>query len=203
MAWAPLPPATITYGYCSLALATLVQCIVAGPFYPKALKALLFSGLVEMDILIVMSTTTAYIYSVVAFAYQVDGNPLVSGGFFQTSTLLVSLIMVGRLTSAYARRKAADAVSFQAIQPSTAVLIEESKEKLIDVRQFQHGDIFKVLPDSIVPTDGIVLSGETQIDESMMTGEPTSGNQVARLQGYSRLYERIRPVLSSIDKIAY
>ena len=171
MAWAPLPPHEIAYGSSSLALATLVQLTVAGPFYPKALKALLFSGMIEMDLLIVISTTTAYVYSVVAFVYETNGQPLSTGGFFETSTLLVTLIMCGRLASAYARRKAADSIAVQALQPSTAILSEDENERLIDVREFQYGDLFKVLPDSIVPTDGIITSGETEVDESMLTGE--------------------------------
>lgn len=171
MAWAPLPPHKIAYGSSSLALATLVQFIIAGPFYPKALKALLFSGMIEMDLLIVISTTTAYVYSVVAFVYETNGQPLSTGGFFETSTLLVTLIMCGRLASAYARRKAAESIAVQALQPSTAILSEDGSERLIDVREFQYGDLFKVLPDSVVPTDGIITSGETEIDESMLTGE--------------------------------
>ena len=171
MSWAPLPPHTVAYGSASLALATLVQFIVAGPFYPKALKALVFSRMIEMDLLIVISTTTAYVYSVVAFVCETKGKPLSTGGFFQTSTLLVTLIMFGRLASAYARRKAAESISIQALQSSTAVLLEGTKERIIDVREFQYGDLFKVLPDCIVPTDGIIMSGETEIDESMITGE--------------------------------
>ena len=57
MAWVSLPPHKIAHGYSSLALATLVQFIIAGPFYPKAFKALIFSGIIEMDLLIVISTT--------------------------------------------------------------------------------------------------------------------------------------------------
>ena len=171
MAWVPLSPHQIAYGFSSLALATLVQFIVAGPFYPKALKALLFAGMIEMDSLIVISTTTAYVYSVVAFVYQTKGQPLSTGDFFETSTLLVTLIMCGRLASAFARRKATDSISIQALQPSTAILSEAGNERVIDVRAFQHGDLFKVLPDSIVPTDGIIVSGDAEIDESMITGE--------------------------------
>lgn len=171
MAWAPLPPHRIAYGSSSLALATLVQSIVAGPFYPNALKTLLFSGMIEMDLLIVLSTTTAYVYSLVAFVYETQGKPLSTGEFFETSTLLVTLIMCGRLASAYARGKATESISFQALQPSTALLSEDGKERVIDIREFQYHDVFKVLPDSIVPTDGIIKSGETEIDESMITGE--------------------------------
>lgn len=171
MAWAPLPPHRIAYGSSSLVLATLVQIFIAGPFYPKAIKALLFSGMIEMDLLIVISTTTAYIYSVTAFAFETRGQPLSTGEFFETSTLLVTLIMCGRVASAYARRKAADSVSTQALQPSKALLSQDGVERLIDVREFQYGDLFKVLPDSVVPTDGTIVSGQTEIDEAMITGE--------------------------------
>ncbi|KAI4127923.1 MAG: hypothetical protein LQ347_004393 [Umbilicaria vellea] len=171
MAWAPLPSHRIAYGSSSLALATLIQFVVASPFYHNALKTLLFSGMIEMDLLIVLSTTTAYIYSLVAFVYEVKGKPLSTGEFFETSTLLVTLILCGRLASAYARRKAAESISFQALQPSMALLSEDGTERIIDIREFQYHDVFKVLPDSIVPTDGIINSGETEIDESMITGE--------------------------------
>lgn len=211
LAWAPLPPHKIAYGSTSLALATLVQTIVAGPFYPKALKALLFSGMIEMDLLIVISTTTAFIYSVVAFAYEIKGKPLSTGGFFQTSTLLVTLIMCGRLASAYARQKAANSISVQALQPSTALLCEDTTERLIDVREFQHGDLFRVLPDSVVPTDGIIESGETEIDESMITGEAIPvpkffGSQVAAgsVNGPGPFLARLTklPINNTISRIA-
>lgn len=211
MSWAPLTPHTIAYGSSSLALATLVQCIVAGPFYPKAVKALLFSSMIEMDLLIVISTTTAYVYSVVAFVYETRGEPLSTGSFFQTSTLLVTLIMCGRLASAYARRKAVDSISVQALQPSTAVLSEGTKDRLIDVREFQYGDLFKVLPDSIVPTDGIAVSGETEIDESMITGEAVpvpkfSGSQIVAgsVNGPGPILARLTklPIDNTISRIA-
>lgn len=171
MAWAPLPSHIIAYGSCSLALATLVQFIVAGPFYSNAFKSLLFSGMIEMDLLIVMSTTIAYAYSLVAFVREIRTSPLPTGEFFETSTLLVTLIMFGRLASAYAHRNAAESISIQTLQPSMALLSENGTERLIDVREFQYHDVFKVLPDTTVPTDGIIMSGETEIDESMITGE--------------------------------
>ena len=211
MAWAPLPSHKVAYGSSSLALATLVQFIVAGPFYPKALKALLFSGMIEMDLLIVISTTTAYVYSVVAFVYETNGQPLSTGEFFETSTLLVTLIMCGRLASAYARRKAANSIAVQTLQPSTAILSEDGSERLIDVREFQYGDLFKVLPDSAVPTDGIVTAGETEIDESMLTGEAipvskSSGSRViaGSVNGPAPFLARLTklPLDNTISKIA-
>ncbi|KAI2611980.1 heavy metal translocatin [Hypoxylon sp. NC1633] len=172
LAWAPLEARPVTYGSISLALATLVQGVIAGPFYPKALKSLIFSRVVEMDLLIVLSTTAAYTFSVVSFAYVVRGQPLSTGDFFETSTLLVTLIMVGRWVSALARQKAVKSISIRTLQASTAILISpDGTETEIDTRLLQYGDVFKVVPHTQVPTDGVVLSGTTEVDESMLTGE--------------------------------
>ncbi|KAI0167379.1 E1-E2 ATPase-domain-containing protein [Pestalotiopsis sp. NC0098] len=172
LAWAPLPDHEVTYGAVSLALATIIQFVVAGPFYPKCLKALIFSRVIEMDLLIVLSTTTAYIFSVTAFAYMVSGRPLSTKGFFETSTLLVTLIMVGRWVSAFARQRAVESISIRSLQVSTAILVgQDGKETEIDSRLLQYGDSFKVLPESRIPTDGTVVSGSSEVDESMITGE--------------------------------
>ncbi|KAI0138972.1 copper-translocating P-t [Hypoxylon sp. NC0597] len=171
LAWAPLPQHDIAYGCASLALATIIQVVIAGPFYPKCLKALIFSRVIEMDLLIVLSTTTAYVFSVIAFGYLVSGQPLSTGEFFETSTLLVTLIMVGRYVGALARQKAVESISVRSLQTPTATLVTDDGEVEIDARLLQYGDKFKVAPDSRVPTDGTVLSGTSEVDESMITGE--------------------------------
>lgn len=172
MAWAPLPEREMAYASASLGLATLVQFVVAGPFYPKALKALIFSRVIEMDLLIVMSTSAAYIFSVVAFGYLAAGQPLSTGEFFETSTLLVTLIMVGRYVAALARQKAVESISIRSLQTPLATIVDtEGKEKEIDARLLQYGDVFKAAPDSRIPTDGTVLTGSSELDESMLTGE--------------------------------
>jgi Cd2+-exporting ATPase len=173
MAWAPLPEHDILYGAISLGLATIVQAVVAGPFYNSSFKALVFAWMIEMDLLIVLSTTTAYIYSVIAYAYVAAGQPLSTGQFFETSTLLVTLIMVGRTVSAYARQKAVESISIESLQATTALLVDQKthQEQEIDARLLQYQDIFKVLPETSIVTDGVVITGETEVDESMITGE--------------------------------
>ncbi|TFB02364.1 P-type cation-transporting ATPase [Trichoderma ghanense] len=171
MAWAHLPEHDLAYSSASLALATLVQFIVAGPFYPKALKALIFSRVIEMDLLIVLSTSAAYIFSVVSFAYLASGHPLSTGQFFETSTLLVTLIMVGRWMAALARQKAVASISIRSLQNPTAVILTTEGDEEIDARLLQYGDVLKIAPDSRIPTDGTVISGSSEVDESMMTGE--------------------------------
>lgn len=171
LAWAPLPERDLEYGSASLVLATIVQFAVAGPFYPKALKALVFSKVIEMDLLIVLSTSAAYIFSVVSFGYMASGQPLSTGQFFETSTLLVTLVMVGRWVGALARQKAVESISIRSLQTPTALLVTGDGDKEIDARLLQYGDVFKVAPDSRVPTDGTVVSGSSEVDESMITGE--------------------------------
>ncbi|KAI5197015.1 heavy metal translocatin [Aureobasidium subglaciale] len=173
LAWAPLPSKPIVYGSVSLALASVVQIIVAGPFYPNAIKALVFSRIVEMDLLIVLSTSAAYIFSVVSFVYIVVDRPLSTGEFFETSTLLVTLIMVGRYVSALARQKAMESVAMRSLQTSKAVIVTEDliAETEVDARLLHYDDVFKIMPDSRIVTDGVVVSGVSEINEAMITGE--------------------------------
>ena len=173
LAWAPLPEAEMLYSTVSLVLASIVQGVIAGPFYVSAFKTLFFSRMVEMDLLVVLSTTAAYTYSIAAYAYLIAGRPLLTGQYFETSTLLITLIMVGRTVSAYARQRAVESITIESLQPNTAVILDHSTgdEVEIDARLLQYQDIFKVLPDMSIVTDGVILTGESEVDESLITGE--------------------------------
>lgn len=173
MAWAPLPDHEIKYGAASLVLATIVQIYVAGPWYISAFNALFVSKMVEMDMLVVLSTTVAYVYSIIAYGFLAAKEPLSTGSFFETSTLLVTLIMVGRLVSGYARQRAVELISFESLQPATAMIMnpETHEKQVIDARLLQYQDLFIVTPDTAIATDGTVISGVSEVDESMITGE--------------------------------
>ncbi len=172
LAWAPLPRHDVLYGSVSLALASAIQMVIAGPFYPAALKSLFFARVIEMDLLVVLSTSAAYVFSVVAFVRLVQGQPLATGEFFETGTLLVTLIMLGRYVSALARQRAVESITIRSLQQATALLLAaDGSTSPIDVRLLQYGDVFRVLPDSRIATDGVVVSGASEVDESMMTGE--------------------------------
>ena len=175
LAWAPLPKDEILHGTISLVLATAVQTCIAGPFYLGAIKTLIFSRMIELDFLIVLSTTTAYVYSVVAYVFLVVEKPLSTSGFFETSTLIVTLIMVGRTVSALARQRAVASISIESLQTPTALLVDKKtrKESEVDARLLQYQDTFKVLPETSIVTDGTVIAGETDVDESFITGEAT------------------------------
>lgn len=216
LAWAPLPAHPRAYAIASLVLATLVQVAITGPIYRGALTSLLVARAVETDLLVVLSTSAAYVYSVVACGFQLAGRPLEGGtGFFETSTLLVTLIVLGQLVSAYARQRAMEAISIRMLQQDVARLVhpgaDSEEEEEVDARLLQYGDTFKVSPDAMVITDGIVCAGQSEVDESMMTGESRpvpkvvgSGVVAGTVNGPSTLLVRVTrlPGENTISEIA-
>ena len=173
LAWAEGLVSERTRALVSLVLATLVQLIAVPDFYRPALGALIRSRVVEMDMLVVVSITAAYGYSVVAFGFRMAGKPLDTSEFFETSTLLITLVLLGRLVTAIARNRAVSAVSMRSLQAARAVVIvQEGGGSLdIDARLLQYGDVITILPHTTVPTDAVVVSGSSEVDESMLTGE--------------------------------
>ncbi|KAA1470301.1 heavy metal translocatin [Dentipellis sp. KUC8613] len=174
--WAPLPPAhTTVYGAMSLALTTLIQTLIAYPLYSSALRSLFFQHLIDMDLLVVLSSTIAYVFSTVAFFLRVAGDDSFSTPFFETPAMLVTLIMLGRLVSAFARRRATQALDgIRAMQTDTVELVQQrfgGPTVTISSELVHLGDILRVAPDSLVPTDGTVMRGASQVDESSVTGE--------------------------------
>jgi Cu2+-exporting ATPase len=171
LAWGQLSVKPITRASVQFALGTLVQLIAIPEFYRPAVSALIYSKMLEMDMLIVISITAAYMYSVVAFGFRMAESPLETPEFFETSTLLITLVVSSRLVAAYARIRAVNAVSVRSLQPTTAVLLENGSEREIDARLLQIGDKFKVYPHCKIPTDGHIIEGSSEVDESILTGE--------------------------------
>ncbi|CAN9164359.1 unnamed protein product [Alternaria alternata] len=187
-AWAPVgrrsrgPPNSMYLPglHTSLALATVVQMIALKEFFPGAMRSLYHSRVFEMDFLIAFSTTMAYSFSVASYIFQVRGKPLETGSFFETSTLLVTLILLGRAINEFARFRAAKSVSFRSLQVDEVTLIAHPEESnswsnapttKIDTRLLQYGDFFTIPPHTRVATDGVVVYGGSNVDESMITGE--------------------------------
>ncbi|WEW61602.1 heavy metal translocating P-type ATPase [Emydomyces testavorans] len=170
-AWGHTSVHNNTKAYISLALATVVQAVAIPEFYMPAISSLIYSRTIEMDMLVVISITAAYVYSIVAFVFDIKGTPLETVECFETSTLLITLVLFGRLVAAYARRRAVAAVSTRSLQPTTANLLEGKEHREIDVRLLQFGDSFLVMPHTKVPTDGQIIEGSSEVDESMLTGE--------------------------------
>ncbi|KAF2749830.1 heavy metal translocatin [Sporormia fimetaria CBS 119925] len=217
-AWGDFTKDRLVYAHVSLALATVVQAIATKEFVPGALQSLIHSGVFEMDFLISMSTTTAYIFSLVSYVFLVKHKPLETGSFFETSTLLVTLILLGRAVNEFARFRAAKSVSIRSLQANHALLVPlggrigpPSATRKIDARLLQYGDHFQVPPHTRIVTDGDVVYGGSEVDESMITGEPLPvakglGHKVhaGTMNGAGQLVVRVTrlPHENSISRIA-
>ncbi|CAK1356434.1 unnamed protein product [Cercospora beticola] len=172
LSWSDNPVPERTRQIISLVLATFVQAVAIPEFYVGALKSLVFSKVVEMDMLIVISITAAYGYSVVAFALAEAGVGSEEEAFFETSSLLITLVLLGRLMAAAARVRAVSAVSMSSLQRESALLLNtDGRTEEIDARLLQFGDLIRVPAHTSIVTDGVIVGGSGAVDESMYTGE--------------------------------
>ena len=171
--WAPLHPHPIVYGAICLFLATCIQFGVGAPLYYSAFHTLFVQHILDMDVLVTLSCTIAYVFSLVAYAAQVAGHEF-STPFFETPTLLITLLTLGELISAYSRRRVTSALDgLGTLQPDLVQMIsvDGATAAATHVDLVQPHDVLRVAPNTLVPTDGIVLQGWTQVDESALTGE--------------------------------
>lgn len=149
-------------------IATVVQVVVGRPFYQGSLRALKNRS-ANMDVLVALGTTVIYLYSAVMCFTQ----PLPKL-YFECSAILLTLILLGKYFEALAKGNAAETIQkLLEIQPVTAILLEDGTEKEIPVEYVKAGDILAVKPGGKIPVDGIIIDGETSLDESMITGEST------------------------------
>ena len=117
-----------------------------------------------------------YGFSIASFICEAEDVCLVSGIYFETSALLITLIMMGRFMSDFACHRAVRFGSIRSLQTQSALLVDISdasieKELEIDARLLQLGDTFRVKHGCFVATDGTVVSGVSESDESVLTGE--------------------------------
>ncbi|MCW4006792.1 MAG: heavy metal translocating P-type ATPase [Candidatus Bathyarchaeota archaeon] len=151
------------------ALATPVQFVVGWTFYVGTYKGLR-NKTANMDTLIAMGTSTAYIYStIVTFAPTIFPD---SGVFFDTSTMIMSFILLGKLLDAIAKGRTSEAIrKIMGLQAKTARVIRDGEELEVPVEEVQVGDVVVVRPGEKIPVDGVVVKGYSAVDEKVITGE--------------------------------
>ena len=177
--WATLPllmqtaPLPLKNSYLHFILASLVQFWVGRDFY-RSTWASLKNRTANMDTLITIGTTVAYLYSVlVIFLPQVISRLGVTPEpYFDTSVTIIALIILGKFLEARARGQTSQAIKkLIGLQPKTARVVRAGKEVDIPISEVVVGDQLRLRPGEKVPVDGVVLSGETSVDESLVTGE--------------------------------
>jgi P-type Cu+ transporter len=154
------------------ALATPVQFYVGSDYYRGAYKSLRNRS-ANMDVLVAMGSSVAYLYSVVLMGYTTFGSAH-SGHhvYFETSAVIITLIKLGKLLEARAKGKTSQAIKkLMRLQPKTARILLQGKETDIPVGDLKPGDIIIVRSGEKFPVDGEVLEGQATVDESILTGE--------------------------------
>jgi Cu+-exporting ATPase len=159
--------------YVLWALATLVQFWAGLRFY-RGMWGALRHRTADMNTLIAVGTSAAYFYSVVAVLFP--GLFTAAGVephlYFDTSALIIALILLGRYLETRARGQTSEAIKrLIGLNPKTAVVIRDDEEKEISVEEVQLGDIIIVRPGERIPVDGVIRQGYSSVDESMITGE--------------------------------
>lgn len=151
-------------------LATPVIFYAGYPFIRNTLQGLRV-GAVNMDTLVFLGSMSAYLYSVFALTRN-------SEVYFDTAAMIVTLILLGRFLEAGARQKASAAISaLMGLQPAEARAVSrpasgQTKTSLVPVSSLEPGDLVEVIPGDTMPFDCEVIEGESEVDESMLTGEP-------------------------------
>jgi len=157
--------------YFQLLLATPIQFIIGFRFYKHAFLALK-SKSANMDVLIVMGTSAACFYSL----YHVFSEPVRQGTmgelYFEASAVIITLILLGKYFEAVAKGKTSEAIKkLIGLQAKTARVIRNDHEMDIPIEDVEISDIVVVRPGEKVPVDGIIIEGNSSLDESMLTGE--------------------------------
>ncbi|HET6497772.1 MAG TPA: copper-translocating P-type ATPase [Coriobacteriia bacterium] len=152
--------------YMGLILATPVQFIAGAQFYRGFWNALK-RRMGNMDTLIAIGTSAAYFYSIAATFWLVE-EPV----FYEVAALLIMFVILGKLLEARAKGRTGDAIKkLMGLAAKTARVVRGGVESDIPVEQVVMGDVVVVRPGEKIPVDGVVVSGSSSVDESMLTGE--------------------------------
>ncbi|MFC6823896.1 heavy metal translocating P-type ATPase [Halopelagius fulvigenes] len=164
-----IPGTDLPFGWVAFALATPVQVVLGREFYENSYKAVVKNRTANMDVLIALGSSTAYLYSVVALLGVLPN----AGLYFDTAALILVFITLGNYLEARSKGQASDALrKLLEMEADTATLVEEDgTEREVPLEDVEVGDRLKVRPGEKIPTDGVVADGESAVDESMVTGE--------------------------------
>ncbi len=156
-------------GWIAFLLTTPVQALLGKQYYVNSYKAVVRNRTANMDVLIALGSSTAYFYSVAALAGLVASTGL----YFDTAAFILVFITLGNYLEARSKSQAGEAIrELLEMEADTATLVDEDgTEREVPIEEVAVGDRLKVRPGEKVPTDGVVVDGESAVDESVVTGE--------------------------------
>jgi Cu+-exporting ATPase len=151
-----------------LVLATPVQFYTGWDYYVGGYKSLKNKS-ANMDVLVALGSSIAYFYSIAVLLSPSLGGHV----YFETSAVIITLIKLGKMLEVRTKGKTGGAIrKLIGLQPKTATILKNGTEKEIALSRVRAGDTVMVRPGERIPVDGIVVEGESAVDESMLSGEP-------------------------------
>ncbi|MGD8521873.1 MAG: heavy metal translocating P-type ATPase [Desulfobacterales bacterium] len=149
-------------------LATPVQFYTGGDYYEGGLKSLKNKS-ANMDVLVAMGSSVAYFYSLGVLCFPALGEHV----YFETAAVIITLIKLGKMLESRTKGRTGGAIrKLIGLRPKTATIIENGIEKEIPLTRVKVADVVVVRPGERMPVDGVVLEGQSSVDESMLSGEP-------------------------------
>ncbi len=189
----PLPsfftPVTSPLNFGLLQLALVIPVIIMGyKFYTVGFSTLI-RGQPNMDSLIAIGTSAAFLYGIFAIIQIINGNVAYAHElYFESAGVIITLITLGKYLEAVTKGKTSEAIKkLMGLTPKTATVINNGIEMLIPIEEVKVGDTLVVKPGERIPVDGEVVEGRTSVDESMLTGEsiPIEKNPGSKVVGAS------------------
>lgn len=154
-------------------LVLVIPVLIAGrKFFINGVRAV-FHKNPNMDTLVAMGSSSAFIYSIVMTAKIIADNDGHSHHlYFESAGMIITFILIGKMLEAISKKRTTDAVGkLRSLIPDTTEVMRNGEKMTVKTAEIQIGDIFTVVPGSAVAADGKVISGSTSVDESMITGE--------------------------------
>ncbi|MEK7193525.1 MAG: heavy metal translocating P-type ATPase [Patescibacteria group bacterium] len=156
----------IDLNYIYWVLSTPIQFIIGWSFYKNSFTSIRV-GSANMDVLVALGTSAAYLYSTIGFLFFNIDHP-----FWESSAALLAFILLGRYFEAVAKGRASSAIKeLLKLEAKDAHVLRDGQEILVPIDQLKEGDIVVVRPGEKIPVDGIIIEGKSHIDEKVVTGE--------------------------------
>jgi len=161
----------LVFGLSQLLL-TIPPLIAGNRFYSVGFKALLKAH-PNMDSLIAIGTSAAFLYGVFAVIKIATGEVAYAKNlYFETASMIITLILLGKYLETVSKGRTSQAIKkLIGLQPKTAIVLEGHSEIIVPIEEVEPGDVILVKPGSKIPVDGIVIDGNTSVDQSMISGE--------------------------------
>jgi Cu+-exporting ATPase len=158
-------------GIFQLIVAGVVQFYIGRRFYKAAYHSIK-KKVLGMDILVVMGTTSAYLYSMYLLYEHLTAPMGMEMYYFEISALIITMVLIGNYIEHIAKERTSDAlVELMNLGAKEARVLKDGKEQMVDIAEVFLGDHIVVLANEKIPVDGVVVKGTSYIDESMITGE--------------------------------